>query len=103
MRRSLWLGMTSLAATAAAIAACTLNPQPLPPASPDGGILPSEDAGSRFGGSDGAAVPAPQDAADSGTTSGGGLNDDDGGDAGASTDASSDAETTSDASDASDQ
>ena len=99
--RSLWMVLAAFAGTAALAAACTLNPQPLPPDRPDASFG-NDDAGSgRFGNDEAAAAPAPQDAVDGGTVSGGGSFDD-GGDAGTTADAESDAQAT-DASDASDQ
>jgi hypothetical protein len=67
--------LLAVIAGALAVAACTLNPQPLPPAAPDGSIradaatnnATSEDAGS-FGGP-----------ADDGAGGGGGMNGTDGG------------------------
>jgi hypothetical protein len=102
MRRSWSLAIVSLVAMAGAIAACTLNPQPLPPANPDGGLLGSDDAGTRSADASVANNPTPQDGADAGGTTGGFGGSPEGGDAGASIDASSDAEV-SDASDATDQ
>jgi hypothetical protein len=64
--------------------ACTLNPQPLPPETPDGSL--SVDAGSFGENVDGAAtVPTAGDRGDGGDdgTGGGGLSDSDAGDAAA--------------------
>jgi hypothetical protein len=78
--------------------ACSLNPQPLPPAGPDGGLEQDSGAFKNSPDTDGGAV-VPTAASDAGDMNGGGGGALDGSDAGdASVDASDDA-TPSDAGD----
>jgi hypothetical protein len=99
-RRAFVAALAAAAGVALVAAACTLNPQPLPPDNPDGSIG-QMDAGSRFGGEDAGAVPAPE-GADASTDNVSGNGSPDGGEEGGTTaDASTDA--SEDASDAADQ
>jgi hypothetical protein len=80
MHHRTFLGLFTVAVAIAAVAvACTLNPQPLPPDSPDGGHASGDGAVTGvFGGEDGAAPPQDNPGGDAGS----GSKTDDGGETG---------------------